>query len=159
MNVLACDPGIKGALALWNAGGLYISDMPTYTKTAGARGADRLFIDEGVLLHNIRNCVQAGAELFLIEDVGGMPGQSAAGAFVFGRGFGAAIMAARSCGLQLEYVKAARWKGAMRVPADKSAARVRATELMPDQAHHWPLKKHDGRAEAGMMALYARRFL
>lgn len=154
------DPGIHGALALRGEGALVtVWDVPTYQRTAGARHAQRDFIDEGALLGIVEGAQVMGADLFCIEEVGGLPGQSAAAAFVFGRGYGAALMAARAFGLRLETVKSSVWKLRLRVPADKSAARVRASELMPDAAHRWPLKKHDGRAEAAMLGLYAEKFL
>jgi hypothetical protein len=42
-------------------------------------------------------------------------------------------------------------------PAGKDGARARASQLIPSAAHHWPLKKHDGRAEAALLAFYASR--
>jgi crossover junction endodeoxyribonuclease RuvC len=158
---LAVDPGIRGALAFKAQDGsvLHMFDMPTYAKQAGARGALRDFIDEGELLETVRMAQMLGVDKLICEEVSGLPNQSAAGAFVFGRGYGAVLMAARSCGLAIHTVKAATWKQALRCPADKTAARIRATELMPAHAHLWPLKKHDGRAEAAMMILYAEKHL
>jgi hypothetical protein len=45
------------------------------------------------------------------------------------------------------------------VPAEKDGARARASQLLPQHAGHWPLKKHDGRAEAALIALYGWRQL
>ena len=36
----------------------------------------------------------------------------------------------------------------------KDASRAEASRRLPQHAHHWPLKKHDGRAEATLLALY-----
>jgi crossover junction endodeoxyribonuclease RuvC len=47
-----------------------------------------------------------------------------------------------------------KWKKSLGVPADKYAARMRASQLLPEFAHNWPLKKHDGRAEASLISLY-----
>lgn len=133
--------------------------MPTYEKTAGARHAMRTFLDEQGLWDLVSGARVMGAEIGIIEEVSGLPGQSAAGAFVFGDGYGCAKMAARACGLRLEKVKSSVWKLRLRAPADKSAARARASELMPAEAWRWPLKKHDGRAEAAMIGLYAEKYL
>ena len=157
--ILAVDPGLKGAFAVYGEGSLTVYDMPTYTKNAGSRNLSRDFIDAQGVLRLVREAHLLGCDLFVIEDVGGLPGQSASGAFVFGRGVGEVEMAARSIGMRLERVRAATWKAGLRVPADKRAARARASELMPQWSHLWPLQKHDGRAEAAMLALYAERFL
>lgn len=159
--ILSCDPGVHGALALRVDGKLVqVEDMPTYKKKAGARGAERDFVDEGALWELFEGAaLMFQGVLFVVEDVCGLPGQSAPRAFTFGRNVGAVLMAARACGFRLETIKAARWKQALRVPADKSAARVRASELMPESSSLWPLKKHDGRAEAAMLGLYAEKFL
>jgi hypothetical protein len=45
------------------------------------------------------------------------------------------------------------------VPKAKDAARARASQLLPQAAHQWPLKKHDGRAESALIALYGARQL
>jgi hypothetical protein len=52
-----------------------------------------------------------------------------------------------------------RWKSALQVPASKDAARFRASQLLPQAAHLWPLKKHDGRAEAALLAVFGGRQL
>jgi hypothetical protein len=46
---------------------------------------------------------------------------------------------------------------ALRVPAEKDGARARASQLIPAGASWWPLVKHDGRAEAALIALYGSR--
>lgn len=159
MKFLTCDPGIKGAFALCGDGALTIRDMPTYTKKAGARNSDRRFISMGGVLEVVRDAHFLGCDTLLIEDVGGLPGQSAAGAFVFGHGVGWVEMAALAQGMAVERVKAAIWKMRLRVPADKRAARAKASEIMPQHAHWWPNKGHDGRAEAALLGLYAEQYL
>ena len=52
-----------------------------------------------------------------------------------------------------------RWKRALHVPKAKDAARARASQLLPEAAHQWRLRKHDGRAEAALLALYGARQL
>ena len=156
--ILACDPGLSGAFAFWPSEpepALHISDMPT-TLMKTSKGKERRFIDErGVF--NLIYC--SGATRLVIEDVNGAPGQSAPAAFSFGYGVGIIIGAAIATGLEIERVPASVWKRAMRAPADKRGSRARASELMPASAHLWPLAKHDGRAEAAMLALYAERHL
>ena len=59
--------------------------------------------------------------------------------------------------LTIERVAPQKWKRALAVPADKDGARARASVLLPKHSGHWPLKKHDGRAEAALIALYGAK--
>ena len=151
--ILACDPGLSGALAVYDGKSLDVRDMPTFTAKAGARQTDRKFIDEANAVRMIQNC-RRGASIFLIEQVGGIPGQSAPAAFTFGYGVGVVLTAARCAGYRIERVAPATWKSALKVPADKRAARARASELLPAYSGLWARQKDDGRAEAAMLALY-----
>jgi len=55
-------------------------------------------------------------------------------------------------------VRPSVWKQSLNIPADKAAARRRAAEFFPDDAHQWRLAKHDGRAEAALMAWYGLKW-
>jgi hypothetical protein len=67
------------------------------------------------------------------------------------------VIAARSIPLTL--VPPVRWKRALAVPKAKDGARARASQLLPGAAHQWQLRRHDGRAEAALLALYGARQL
>ena len=56
-------------------------------------------------------------------------------------------------------LSAVRWKRALGVQKSKDAARARASQLLPAAAAQWGLRKHDGRAEAALLALYGARQL
>lgn len=149
MNILAIDPGIRGALCLYDGARLTVADMPTRVSSGG-----KTAIDEERLVRWIKT---SKADLLVIELVGGIPRQSAPAAFVFGRGVGVIIGAALLWmgADRIREVHSSTWKSALRVPADKKHARARADELLPKWADQWPLAKHDGRAESAMLALYA----
>jgi crossover junction endodeoxyribonuclease RuvC len=90
-----------------------------------------------------------------VEQVGAMPGQGVSSTFAFGKAFGIilGVLAARSVPLTL--VPPVRWKRAMGVlKGSKDGCRARASQLLPAAAHQWPLRRHDGRAEAALIALY-----
>jgi hypothetical protein len=72
-------------------------------------------------------------------------------------GWLAGVLASRSVPLTL--VPPVRWKRALGVSKDKDGCRARASQLLPKAAHQWPLRKHDGRAEAALIALYGAREL
>jgi crossover junction endodeoxyribonuclease RuvC len=156
VTILAVDPGLQGALALYDGRNLKVMDVPTFVQKAGARATDRKFIDEAQLFRAVASWGLLADWLYL-EQVGGMPNQGAAGAFKFGRGVGVIIGAAIAFSLAREEVHPNVWKSALKVPADKRAARNRACELLPEYAGLWPLQKHDGRAEAAMLAVYGHK--
>lgn len=151
--ILGVDPGINGALARYDGEHLSVIDMPTYVAKAGKRQVDRRFIDEPELVRLVQMCGME-CDWLIMEQVGGIPAQSASSAFTFGRGVGVIIGAAIGIGIRREEVHPSAWKSALRVPADKRAARARASELLPAWSNLWTLQKHDGRAESAMIALY-----
>ena len=151
--ILAVDPGLSGAFAFYDGTALSVRDMPTYTAVAGVRKTNRKFIDEAGVLRTLSS-VRLVAEILVMEQVGGIPGQSAPAAFTFGYGVGVVLTAARCAGYRIERVAPATWKSALKVPADKRASRARASEMLPSHSGLWQRQKDDGRAEAAMLALY-----
>jgi hypothetical protein len=169
MIVVGADPGLDGAIVALDtaSGALYVQEMPT-TKTARKSKGDKRVIDLPALYLAFEGCKLLGVTHFIVEEVGGLPGQSASGAFAFGFGAGALRMAAVAVGLAIEPVTPQRWKSAMRVGTDPEAIRARATEVFPHHAHLWarpprsPSKKSEvglGRAEAALIAAYGARVL
>jgi hypothetical protein len=158
-TILGVDPGLYGAIAQYDTvrGRLDVFDMPTQ------RGRhDRDIIDEAELLALMTSARDCGVTVAFIEEVGGIPGQSAPAAFNFGCGYGLLRMAARAAGIALEPVPPRSWKAAMRVPADKRAAVARASELIPTHTALWSggnKKRNEGRAEAALIVLYGERVL
>lgn len=158
--ILACDPGLTGAFCFYDPkkGQMEVEPMPTFMRDTG-RKTKRKTLDEHALHDLVGRFTDMGAKHLYIEQVGGMPGQSASAAFSFGQGYGAVRMAALGRGMSIEAVPAATWKAALRVPAAKLGARQRASEMIPTHRHLWPLAKDDGKAEAALLALYAQRHL
>jgi len=154
-GIVGIDPGISGALALMNAEGRVVSvvDMPTIH--SGTKNIVNE-VELGFILRAWAN-IEGGLR-GVVERVGPRPGEGAAGAFSFGNNFGCIRGSLGAVGVPFFLVMPAVWKKAMHCPAEKDGARLRAGQLLPDAAHHWPLKKHDGRAEASLIALYAHQF-
>lgn len=167
--IFAIDPGLDGAVARarFTAGtlrSLRVYDMPTVEKPVG-RGKTRKVRRE-LDLAGLRDLlVPAPGGTFaeacdaILEEVGPMPTDGAVGAFKFGACFGGIRGVLAALHIPVTLVRPNEWKRTMRVPADKTAARARASELLPAHASNWPLKKHDGRAEAALLALWGIRFL
>ena len=146
--IIGIDPGLSGALALLTDDGLEIFDMPTLqdgTKRRVDHAQLAVILDVWAKHQGIR-CI--------IEKVASMPGNGHAGAFTFGRAAGVVIGAVAANFIPIVEVTPQVWKRVTKTPTDKDGARLRASELMPRQSHQWPLKKHDGRAEAAIIAYY-----
>lgn len=163
---LACDPGLSGAFASLTGDRLVVRDMPTYEQRAGARNAMRDFIDEPRIVEFLRGQWLLGEHTLVIEDVGGIPGQAAHGAFTFGHGAGVITGAALAIGFRVEKVHAMRWKSALKVPADKKLAVARADAVFPAYVNLWApvrgngsLEQRSGRAEAALLARYGQMTL
>ncbi|MEA1649203.1 hypothetical protein UAJ10_09250 [Nitrospirillum sp. BR 11164] len=149
--IIGIDPGLSGAIAILSAdGGLTVHDMPTHRLT-------RTELDLSALATIFDNLTKATAPVAFLERVGAMPGQGVASMFKFGTCYGAlqGLLAAHFIPVTL--VTPQSWKRAMGCPAGKDGARARASQLLPRHAGLWPLKKHDGRAEAALIALYGQR--
>lgn len=150
--ILGIDPGLSGALALLDIdGSLEVIDMPTLQ-------LKKRVVDEYALARIIDDWSSRIREVW-IEQVGVRPGEGAVGAFSFGRGYGLLRGVCAANFLTMMDVTPGAWKAALKVPAEKDGARARASALLPRSAHLWPLKKHDGRAEAACIALHGMRQL
>jgi crossover junction endodeoxyribonuclease RuvC len=101
-----------------------------------------------------------------LERVSSSPQMGRTSAFQFGRGYGTLEGIIAAFGWPIEYVTPAKWKKALRVPAEKDDARNRACQLWPLDAEHWTPRRgvmtqaqSYGRAEAALIALYGARLL
>lgn len=151
--VLGIDPGLTGALALFDpaAERLLIEDVPTFTLKSGGR--KKSTVDHYGLARIIDAWVSLNPVVWL-EQVGTRPGEGAVGAFSFGKTYGLLLGIAAAHFLRIELVTPASWKSALKVKGDKDVSRQRASALLPRHSGLWPLAKHDGRAEAALIALH-----
>jgi crossover junction endodeoxyribonuclease RuvC len=157
MIIAGIDPGLSGAVALLDAAsgavvGLW--DMPTLELKRG--GKTKRELDPHALAGALGRDRIGHA---FIEQVGAMPGQGVSSVFSFGKSYGVVIGVLATLGIPMSLVPPQTWKRSLGVPAAKDGARARASQLMPAAAHHWPLVKHDGRAEAALIATYGLRSL
>lgn len=146
------DPGLNGALAVldFKQHLLHVWDTPTYIVRVGDR--DRKRCDE----LGFRDALATyPLDLVLVEKVQSTPNDGHVGAFTFGKVTGIALGLVVGLDIELDEITPAKWKMQMGVPADKEAARHRASSLFPNCADMWRRQMDDGRAEASMIALYA----
>lgn len=154
--ILGIDPGLHGALALFDptTSELKVFDVPTLN--VGRAKAKKLIVDEYALARAIDDVAAQVGDVWL-EQVGTRPGEGAVGAFSFGRTYGLIRGICTANFLPINDVTPQKWKGGLGILADKDHARKRASEMLPRSAHLWPLKKHADRAEAALIAIYGAR--
>lgn len=150
------DPGVTGAIAALDGdtGVIEIFDMPTVA--TGRRRASELNLPE---LARIIDSISGGDNRIVraaLERAQPMPKQGVVSVFTYGETYGAIRAMLASYFIPYSTVRPADWKKSLEVPREKDAARARASELLPRGAAYWPLKKHHNRAEAALLALYAK---
>lgn len=154
---IGVDPGLSGAIACYDPSRnfiraeLRVEDMPTVEVKRGKSLKRELNM---AALADILYGFDAGSPHAFVEQVGAMPGQGVTSMFSFGKSYGAVLGALAALEIPVTHVTPQRWKKALSVRPGKDAARLRASELLPEHSNTWKLKKHDGRAEAAMIAYY-----
>lgn len=157
MMTLGIDPGVTGALAVYDGQNVRCFDMPFLILKSGK--SEKRRIDRPALFDLVSKIAAADIELAAVEDVGGVRGQSASASAVFGKSAGYAEMAVIGNRIPILDVPPATWKGALRLKGGKDASRALACNLIPSGRHYWARAKDDGRAESALLALYAYRQL
>ena len=157
------DPGLDGAIAVLNErGGLInVQDTPTLTVKRG-KSKKRMYLPTQMMM--IMDAIHKSGTVHLcaIENVHVMPKNGAHSAFGLGRSLGLWEMAAVSFGWPIEWIDPGKWKRIMLGAGsgtDKQASIARAQQLIPASAEYLKLKKHDGRAEAILIAAFILRQL
>lgn len=151
--ILGIDPGLHGAVALYRSDKDFgVFDMPIFELVRNGKKKHEL---DPHTLHNL--LLPYRLSTAWLERVSSMPGQGVSSVFSFGMSYGIVIGVLASLGIPYNFVSPQVWKKAMAVPAAKDAARARASQLLPLHTNKWNLVKHDGRAEAALIALYGFR--
>lgn len=173
MLYIGIDPGFTGAVAVIDTDFDMVSfwDTPTaQVKTAPRRKTVQDVLENRKPKHGVkqeylpsqmavilRDLKDANCHVWL-EKVGAMPGQGVTSMFRFGVGFGLwqGIIAALE--LPMTLVTPQAWKKEIMVAvSDKDATRIKAQSLYPSCVKDLCMIKHQGRADALMIAEYGRR--
>lgn len=157
--ILGIDPGLSGALAFYEppTGDLIVVDTPV--KSARIGGKLKFVPDPeslGILLDHWRPLIQFA----VIERVHAMPKQGVTSSFNFGDVFGLVRGSVHANIIPVHYVEPSVWKRAYGLTGGKDNKReslAKATKLFPKHADKWTLRKHDGRAEAAILAHFGSR--
>jgi hypothetical protein len=146
--ILAIDPGVTGALALYDPAlkdriGVY--DMPIVDGDVDPHGLLKI-----VGSYEISHAV--------IERVHPRPREGVRSVWRFAAAYTTACVIVKTCNIPLTLVPPGKWKKAMNLvggPGGKEQARARAILLFPLCHVHFARKKDHNRAEAALLALYA----
>ena len=149
MLTLGIDPGLSGALALLDADGQpeLVADLPVI------RAVRLAWIDGGALQSVLLEALHGRPCRAVVERVSAMPRQGVASSFQFGVGLGSILATLQTLRLPIELITPAQWKTALGLGKDKRASLDKARLLFPSADLH--LAKHDGRAEALLLAHFA----
>lgn len=151
MIIVGVDPGAKGAITKIDPieHTIEIFDMPTFEIKTGQK--KKTVMDHSGL-GNILNDERI-IHLY-IEEVNARPGEGVVSSFTFGRNFGTVLGACGGLQIPVTQVRPAAWKAQLKVPAEKDAARYRASQYFPKCSTAWKRKMDDGRAESALLAFY-----
>lgn len=155
MIFVGVDPGKSGGLA-------WLDESRKVIRLADAplvKVGKRHEYDLAEMAQMLRFPAGGADALLAIEQVGSHKGEGPQGAFTFGTGFGIWLGIAAALRMRIERITPQRWrKGMMEgLAREKGASILRAKELFPDQTEKLTRKKDDGRAEALLIAEFARR--
>lgn len=162
--VLGFDPGIKGAIALFDTddiASIVVHRFPSVvTATSSGKKRRRLDIDRcWSMLAGVSSIYEP--KLAVFEDVNGFAGnQNSTGAsgFVFGRAAGVIEGMVAALQIPRHYVSASVWKKHYKLHGKgaelKTASRIAATQCFPQSSSAFSLVQDDGPAEAALLARY-----
>ena len=151
MITVGVDPGLSGAVGVLQDGRFVaVEDMPVVIKGAGVVKNE---VSPAALLAVLRERVPpVDSVAAVIERVSSRPGEGVASSFSLGDSFGVARAVLSVARVELTYVTPAQWKKHFKLTADKELSRALALRLFPEAAYSLRFKKHDGRAEALLLA-------
>jgi crossover junction endodeoxyribonuclease RuvC len=150
-NFIGIDIGVAGAVSCHEENGelVEVADMPVLNDgPAGRRAVNAPLLAEILARWHVRRA--------FVEFVGARPGEGAVGAFAFGRSRGVIEGVCGALGVSVTFITPPSWKRAVGIAPGKGAkdaARAEAIRRWPDKAALFALKKHDGRAEAALIAI------
>lgn len=159
MEFIGIDPGLSGAVVVIDdaqPASVHVYDTPSVEVVRNGKKRRDYLISEmaGILRgHQL-------ATMVVLEKVSAMPGQGVSSMFSFGRGLGIWEGVLAALKIPVTLVAPVTWKKSMMADMDKSSkdsSRIRAIQLFPNVAETLKRRKDHGRAEALLMAEYARR--
>lgn len=168
MTVIGIDPGITGAIAIWDGRTLEVHKMPVVNLRVGKKNRNSVsppllseLFTKIIAMHGDRLHPTKDLHVF-IEKVHMMPKMGGAAAFSFGTGYGVLLGALAMAGLPYTAVPFQSWCKALTGSAKsrgKDAGRELAANLFPKYRKLFTAKNADGAADAALIAMYGRKQL
>jgi len=151
MKVLGVDPGVSGALAIYDDSRPdYVFPIDVPTVPGKTRGRD---VDWPALADEI-NITLGGADHAYIEQVNAGPGEGRATIFKFGYAAGGQRGIIVGSNIPVTMVLPQKWKREMRVTREKETSLALARTLFPEAVDFFKRKKDHNRSEAALIAYY-----
>lgn len=149
--IIGIDPGFSGAIAFLQEKSLTTVDLPTKVYK-GKKHIDAVAFTKVVRDHTFNVQVK----YVVIEDIGAMPGQGLASTARFTYNAGVLLGVVAALDLNTLKVRPNVWKPALGLNRDKKKSLALARKLFPKNVNDFKLVKHDGRAEAALIAHFAK---
>ena len=163
MRIIAIDPGIRGAIArIKSDGSLKVYDTPTKTWEAKSRaGGTTKDYDIKACRKLLKKLIGKNKKVIIaLEGVHPFLGSKVSN-FLLGRSKGIWEALISSLGYDALLVPmrswTAFWFGTKARKNKKKSNLKKVKKLFPNAIHHFRLKKHDGRADATLIAEFIRR--
>lgn len=160
------DPGFTGAIAIIDdkENIMDVIDCPLIVISKGRkkivnfkRVEEVKYRVDSKVLHSFLEPYKKGK--FLIEHAQSMPGEGSVSSFNYGEGYGRYLGVLDSLGVDYIEVKSTVWKPPLNLNWDKKLSIQKAQELIPSCKKLINLVKHNGRAEALLMAYYLKNLI
>jgi hypothetical protein len=158
--ILAADPGVNPTLCVLYddpgkllAADFYEGDETSFVTVIG--GKNRRRPNPTALLSAMRESLST---VLVLEDVATMPGEGSVGAFAFGHARGLLEGLATALELRVIPVRPQVWKKFCGIPpkSAKAISRHVASNIAPNLAHHFKTILSHNKADAFLMAWWAR---
>lgn len=150
MIVMSIDPGLSGAIAVFEGGALLcVIDTPTHELSRNKKTKRQI---SAVALAAIFR--EYKPSHVVVEKVSAMPGQGVTSMFSFGRSFGLIEGILAAFEIPATYVMPSVWTKGIGRGAGKDASRARACELYPSHQKQFARVKDDGRADAVLIGTW-----
>lgn len=159
MQIIAIDPGAKGAIACYTPADrrLALYDMPVRYAVVGKTRRPR--VDAHALASLISVLTLTEPDAVYVEQVSGYTSQSASASFTFGSAYGVLIGCLAASGVTPVHVQPRVWRdahglsGATKLDR-KRASRAAAARLFPSYERLWRRADSDGKADAALIAVW-----
>jgi crossover junction endodeoxyribonuclease RuvC len=160
---LGIDPGLNGAIAIidHNLNIIDLMDCPVNkiktgkSKIVNLKKTEQIKTEvNGKVIYEV--LLKYRGACCVIEKAQAMPQQGVVSMFNYGLGYGKYVMGMESLDMTYKEVPPGLWKSKFNLSSDKEESTELARKLLDKEGKYVYLKKHDGRAEALLLALYSR---